>query len=313
MSFSKRILAALSVLFLGLVVALPLLLDEERGPLNEAARENAPGSFMEGPAGKIHYEIEGPEEGPPVLLVHGVSGPMSVWDETVPALAEQGFRVIRFDLYGRGYSDRPDVTYDLSLYTRQVNALLNHTVGDREVYLVGSSMGCIVVATLAQEHPERFPRVALIGPAGFPLQATPVTSLMKVPYLNSYLMNTVGGKNLRAHNRNYFYQPEKFAPYHESYLEQMQYHGYKRAILSTMLNMPVKSFEGGYEALGRLGKPLLLIWGKEDKTFPFTFHKTALDLMPQAEFLAVNEAGHLPMYEQPEKVHKKLLEFLSTP
>lgn len=313
MSFSKRIVGALSLLFLGIVVALPFFLNEESRPLNQAVREKAPGRFMEGPAGKIHFEIEGPEEGPPVLLVHGVSGPMSVWDKTVPALAEQGFRVIRFDLYGRGYSDRPDLTYDLPLYTRQVNALLNHTVGEREVYLVGSSMGCIIVAALAQEHPERFPRVALVGPAGFPLQATPVASLMKVPYLNSYLMNTVGGKNLKAHNRNYFYQPEKFASYHESYAEQMQYHGYKRSILSTMLHVPVKDFESGYEALGKLEKPLLLVWGKEDKTFPFTFHETALDLMPEAEFLAVPKAGHLPMYEQPEKVHKKLLEFLSAP
>ena len=95
-----------------------------------------------------------------------------------------------------------------------------------------------------------------------------------------------------------------------AYAEQMKYKGYKRAILRTMLEVPVKSFEQGYEALGRLEKPVLLIWGEEDRTFPFKFHQRALELMPQAQFLAVEKAGHLPMYERPEQVHPELLRFL---
>jgi len=45
--------------------------------------------------------------GPAVALVHGFSVPYYVWDPTAPELARAGFRVLRYDLYGRGYSDRP--------------------------------------------------------------------------------------------------------------------------------------------------------------------------------------------------------------
>lgn len=51
--------------------------------------------------GTVAYELTGPESGELVVLVHGVSGPMMVWDKTVPALNAAGFRTLRFDLYGR--------------------------------------------------------------------------------------------------------------------------------------------------------------------------------------------------------------------
>ncbi|MGB7874199.1 MAG: hypothetical protein WBL25_07430, partial [Anaerolineales bacterium] len=77
--------------------------------LNEAARAGAPGSFVQLSDGCSHYELGGPPDGQPVVLVHGFSVPYFIWDPTFSFLTECGFRALRYDLFGRGYSDRPRV------------------------------------------------------------------------------------------------------------------------------------------------------------------------------------------------------------
>ncbi|MFB6346808.1 MAG: alpha/beta fold hydrolase [bacterium] len=57
--------------------------------------------------GTTHYEVAGPRNGPPVVLIHGLTSSLFIWDEQFYRLAENGYRVLRYDLYGRGLSDRP--------------------------------------------------------------------------------------------------------------------------------------------------------------------------------------------------------------
>ena len=86
--------------------------DTEILVLDEEARELAPGLFVELSDGWTHYDVAGPESGQVVILVHGFSVPYYIWDTTFEALVAAGFRVIRFDLFGRGYSDRPATVYE---------------------------------------------------------------------------------------------------------------------------------------------------------------------------------------------------------
>ncbi len=94
-------------------------------PLDDKARSVSPGDFVQLSQGYVHYQLEGPETGETVVLVHGFSAPMFIWERTVPALTKAGFRVLSYDLYGRGYSDRPDVAYDKDLFDTQLLELLD--------------------------------------------------------------------------------------------------------------------------------------------------------------------------------------------
>jgi alpha-beta hydrolase superfamily lysophospholipase len=106
------------------VIALPLALETERLEMDDQARQLAPGAFVQLTRGRVHYELAGPEDGRLVVLVHGFSVPSFVWDPTFEALVSRGFRVLRYDLYGRGFSDRPDTAYDRALYVEQLRELL---------------------------------------------------------------------------------------------------------------------------------------------------------------------------------------------
>ena len=88
-------------------------------------RRATPGQFVRLTDGYTHYEIAGPPAGHVVVLAAGFSVPYYIWDPTFNALAEAGFRVLRYDYYGRGFSDRPDVPYTQAFYVRQLGELLD--------------------------------------------------------------------------------------------------------------------------------------------------------------------------------------------
>ena len=81
--------------------------DPERAELNPAARERAPGDFVTLSQGTTFYDVAGPDTGRVVVLVHGFSVPSYIWDSTFTALTAAGYRTIRYDVFGRGWSDRP--------------------------------------------------------------------------------------------------------------------------------------------------------------------------------------------------------------
>jgi pimeloyl-ACP methyl ester carboxylesterase len=298
------------------VVAPYFALDGEREAMDDAARA-APavkrsGAYVRLTDGVTHYEVGGPEAGERVVLVHGASGPYAVWDYTFDALTAAGYRVLRYDLYGRGGSDRPAATYDLAFYRKQLDELLGQVgFAGHPLTAIGSSMGGIITADLATRSGD-VERAVLIGVAGFPIEANPAAKLLPVPGVGDYVMTVTGDRMLKKHNRKYYYAPDRFPEAHEQFAEQMKYKGYKRAILSTMRSMPMNDFAAGYRALGATNKPVLLVWGREDQTFPYPNLEVAKGLVPQARAgaVTVEEAGHVPMYEQPGVVSAAVLEFL---
>jgi len=102
----------------------------------------------------------------------------------------------------------------------------------------------------------------------------------------------------------------KFPKFIISYKEQMQYRGFLRAILSTMLKLDMESAQSTYERVGKTNIPILLIWGELDETIPYHVHQQVCEAIPQIEFHSIQNAKHLPHYEQSDKVNEILLRYL---
>ena len=132
--------------------------------LDDASRAGTTGAYVQLGEGRVHYEMAGPATAPPVLLVHGFSVPSYIYDPTFAALVAAGHRVIRFDLYGRGTSDRPRGNYDIRRFTSQIDELLTALKVQGPVDLVGLSMGGAVAAAYTVEQPGRVRRLVLIDP-----------------------------------------------------------------------------------------------------------------------------------------------------
>src|SRR5262245_9303387 len=105
---------------------------------------------------RIHYEQTG--AGPPLLLVHGLSGSSSWWRRNVPAFAHH-FTVYSVDLVGFGRSRR-QLPPTLPAAADLLNELIGH-LGYQRVSIVGHSMGGHIALLLAARHPARVERLVL--------------------------------------------------------------------------------------------------------------------------------------------------------
>jgi pimeloyl-ACP methyl ester carboxylesterase len=246
-----------------------------------------------------------------VVLVHGFSSPCDIWDYQFDALTKAGFRVLRYDLFGRGYSDRPEGDYSADRYDRQLMELLDSQGLDEPVHLVGLSMGGAIVTRFTQRHPERVHRMALIAPAGLGADVPAIAQLARVPFLRDWVVKLVGddliiGRAVKMFSTN----PEKGEKVAAMYREQMSFRGYKRALLSTLLHTPMRSLHDIYAKVGEQDRPKALFWGTADSVVPFKYSEEMRELLPGLMFVEVEDATHALNYAQPEAVNEKLIPFL---
>src|SRR5689334_4797976 len=116
---------------------------------------------------RLHFELHGPENGTPVVLVHGFASDYRLnwvgtrWQE---ALTTNGFRVIGLDCRGHGHSDKPhdEAAYSVELMTGDVMRLLDHLAIETAAYL-GYSMGARIGLEVVLDHPRRVTRAVLGG------------------------------------------------------------------------------------------------------------------------------------------------------
>ena len=303
----KQILLIALGTAVSILAILPLLRNPEKKQLNNEERKKASGKFIQLRHGWVHYQLEGPETGQVVVLVHGFSTPYYVWDPTFAALTQAGFRVLRYDLYGRGYSDRPKVAYDGSTYVNQLQALLNELELKQPIHLIGLSMGGAILIDFADTYPEDVKSLTLVDPLVRGIKIP----LLDKPLLGEYLMPVYVAPTMANGQYDDFYEPERFPNWAEPYKVQMEYKGYQRAILATIRNYLSKDHEATYQRVGQLDLPMLLVWGREDQTIPFAQSVDVLTHL-NARFLPVDAAGHLPHYEQPEVVNPVIINFLQT-
>jgi pimeloyl-ACP methyl ester carboxylesterase len=276
-----------------------------RGPLDASARRQAPGQFVTLSHGIVHVRIDGPEQGRPLILVHGFSVPNYVFDKTSADLAAQGFRVIRFDLYGRGWSARPDVDYDRELFANQVLELMD-TLQIARADLLGLSMGGAIAGRFAAGHPERVRSVVLVAPLTRPHDI----SVMAWPGVGEWLTRAWFLPSLAANQLEDFPHPERVPGWAERFRPQMQYDGFGRAILSTIRHLSNTSSVPDFEKVGKSGLPVLLVWGEADKTVPYAEHLDVQRAIPQAQFVSLPGLGHMTVVEDPEATDPRIVGFL---
>lgn len=283
----------------------------ETKDLNENARKSASGSFIQLPDGVTHYELSNPEKENTVILVHGFSVPYFIYDPTFKFLTQSGFHVLRYDLFGRGFSDRPYTHYNIDLFVKQLADLLDALSFTEPVSLIGLSTGGPITAAFTARFPELVNKLVLIDPVGTrPIDITLTLKVAKIPIVGEIIFGLFGSASMVKNSASDFFEPALVEHFQSQYKVQMQYKGFMRAILSTIRNGMLGSFTEVYKQIGKMDKPVLLFWGRDDPTVPFEHSDDLRVAMPNIEFHVIENCGHIPHYEKPEEVNPVLLEFL---
>jgi pimeloyl-ACP methyl ester carboxylesterase len=286
---------------------------QEQQDLTAEARRGLPGGFVELPAGVTHYELQGKADAGTVVLIHGNAAPLVTWDRTIGPLCDAGFRVLRYDLFGHGFSDRPGLrTYDRLFYNDQLADLLDALGIASPVGMVGTSQGGSIAACFAAENPGAVSRLALLAPFFDELPGTGSVTyrLMAAPIVGDLLMKLVGDGKL-SDLSDAVVSPQARAVLQPQVAEQFRYRGKRRAILANLRGDALNDATDCYRRLGELGIPVLLAFGSLDQKLPRESMTRLHDLLPDIEYHQIDGAGHLAHYESADQVNPLLVRFLS--
>lgn len=261
--------------------------------------------------GPTYYELDGPEAAELIIFIHGFSSPSHVWDPTFEFLKTQGYRVLRYDLYGRGRSAKPRQKNDKKFFDTQLLDLVHALqLTSTPFTLIGLSMGGVVAAYFLDQHPTLVNRLVLIDTAGFRWSAQLVPKMLRIPLINKKLFARIGKNTLISDHQAYLKKYRKEIPYADLYASQFQEKSYLNALLSTILNFPMQSSEEVFQQIGQNPIPKLLIWGIDDESIPLSISDHVIKALPGVEFHPIPGAGHMPHFEQPDVVNPILLAFL---
>ena len=267
------------------------------------------GSFITLPDGVIHYQFSGASgdsQQACIVFIPGISVPFTTWDRNFDALSTSGFRCLRFDFYGRGLSDRISGSYDLDFFVLQLTRLLDALSLHQPVHIVALSMGGAVAARFASIHPHRIRRIFFIDPL-FYVPRIPFFMRHQFPATLGLLF--LSEQNLVASQKTDFSDSESFDAFEPSYRRQLRYKGFRKALLATFHSLARWEIAANYEQLAASEIPTALIWGRLDRTIPFETAAQLETMLKPSLFRVIENAGHVPHYEQPEEVNTIIAAF----
>lgn len=310
----KKVMIGLVIL--ALIVVVPYVAAGwSEAPLTEEIRaERAPGKTLVIDDGTIHYLERGPKDGPVIVMVHGFSTPHFIFEQNAQAMADAGYRVIQFDHFGRGWSDRPDGPYDTSFYDRELLQVLDGLGLDEPVGLVGLSMGGVITTEFVANHPERVSKLFLLVPAGIKNFRDPEalsTQAINTPIIGDWIWRVFGKQILlgRADDQTTLTEANRLQG---EVTEQLQFEGYFPALLSTLRNLPMSGRDETFRRAAATGVPIAAIFGGADETIPVESAEMLIEIAPAIDVEVFESGTHGLNFQQHEPVNERLLEFFSS-
>ena len=266
---------------------------------------------------RVAYRRAG--DGPPIVLIHGITASSVVWEHVGPQLARH-HTVLAPDLLGHGQSAKPRGDYSMGAFASGIRDLVV-SLGLGPVTVVGHSLGGGVAMQFAYQYPERAGRLALISSGGLGRRvsgllraATFPGSELVLPVLAGRQVLTAGRAIGRALGR-------MRVPLGNDVVEMARGHAslgdpQSRAAFVHTLRASVDVGGQRVQAIDRLylaaELPLLIVWGARDRIIPADHGRRAHELVPGSRFELFERAGHFPHLDEPERFVSTLEEWIAT-
>ena len=247
---------------------------------------------------QLHYRIDGPEDGAPVVFANSLGTDFRLWDPILPYLPD-GLRIIRYDKRGHGLSSCPPAPYSMGALVSDAERLLD-MLDLRDCLFVGLSIGGMIAQGLAVKRLDLIRAMALsntgakIGTPQMWSDRIAAVEAGGIEALADPVMERWFSKSFRA-------TPE-LQLWRNMLVRQPDagYAGCSAAISGTDFYTPTSG----------LRLPVLGIAGSEDGSTPPDLVRETVDLIPGSKFHLIRGAGHLPCVEQPQAYAQVLTDFM---
>lgn len=264
----------------------------------------------------VGYRMAG--SGPVLLLIHGIAGSSAAWREVMPTLAER-FTVIAPDLIGHGHSAKPMGDYSLGAYASGMRDLLG-ALGVERASIVGQSFGGGVALQLAYQHPECCERLVLVDSGGLGREVSWMLRFMTLPgseYLMPILFPSFVRERGNELSRRLHRQGVRLGRVAEmwnayaSLTESANRHAFVRT-LRGVIDPSGQTVSANDRLYLAAQMPTLIVWGAQDTIIPVSHAYSAHQAIPGSKLVVIDDAGHFPHVETPERFLEVLLDFIDT-
>jgi pimeloyl-ACP methyl ester carboxylesterase len=275
----------------------------------------------------LHVLTDGPENGTPVILLHGFPEFSYGWRKQIPAFTAAGFRVIVPDQRGYNLSDKPKgiSAYDVNILAKDIIGLFDH-FGIQKAKLAGHDWGAVVAWTVALNHPDRLEKLAILNVphpdvmTRFVLENSEQRKkswyvyFFQIPFLAEWALGKNDFHNLArmlvGSGRKSTFTKDDIAEYKKAWSQKGALTGminWYRAIVRRNLKYV---FQRKKIPARRVTTPVLMLWGKRDVALSHEMAQPSIDLCDQGKIFFFDKATHWVQHDEADAVNKQLLEFL---
>ncbi len=256
---------------------------------------------------RVRYVDRGSKTAPAVVLLHGFASSLDTWDQVMPVLEKQGFRVIALDLKGFGWTDRPEGDYSPQAQAKLVYALLDQR-GVARAAFVAHSWGSSVALAAALQQPDRVSRLALYDAWVYEEQLPTFFHWARADGVGETLFALWYKERPDDKIAQAFYDPslvtQKLVDEVEAALDRP---GTVAAALAAVRGQRYVDLQRRYRTIKA---PAILLWGREDAVTRLRFGERLSKELPNAKLVVYPQCGHFPMIEAKNASTEDLVTFL---
>jgi pimeloyl-ACP methyl ester carboxylesterase len=264
---------------------------------------------------RLSYLEAGREDGPAVLLVHGLLSDKSTWDRALPPLADRGLRVLAVDLLGHGASDAPRGAYLLDDFAASLHAFLA-AVGLPAATVCGHSLGGAIAVHLGYHFPDCVERLVLVSAGGLGREVNIGLRLLSVPGVD-HAASVVLPAARRVLRDPRLHRLMRWDDDRVTNLRRMG-----RSLSSRDLRGPFfASLRGVIAPSGQRGSflemrylaeqvPTLVVWSERDGIIPVAHARATHEHLPGSRLIVFPSGGHEPHRRHAEAFADALADFV---
>ncbi len=247
---------------------------------------------------RLHYRVDGPDDGKPVVFANSLGTDMRLWDPIMPLLP-QNLRIIRFDKRGHGLSTCPAAPYSMGALITDIEKLLDF-LDVKDCVFVGLSIGGMIAQGLAVKRLDLIRAVVLSNTAA--KIGNPTMWAERIAAVEKAGIESLADAVMERWFSPAFRSSPELELWRNMLVRQPAagYAGCSAAI----------SGSDFYTTTSGLRLPCLGIAGSDDGSTPPDLVRETTDLIPGSKFHLIRKAGHLPCVEQPQEYAQVLTDFL---
>lgn len=258
---------------------------------------------------RTRYVQAGPEDGPPLLMVHGTGGSWECFCANLAAFSKH-FNCYAFDTVGAGFSSKPDIDYEIPVYVEHVRSFMQ-AVGVDKASILGVSLGAWIAVRFALTYPEKTQSLMLVSAAGLLTDAQTSSDIKGARYK---AVDDPSWENVSAVFKGLILEEQNriddFVGVRQAVYRQP---GMRRAMEHILCLQ-----EPGLRARNLIAEdewrslqaPTLLIGAVDHKDIFLETAQRVSTLIPKAEYVEIRRTSHWSQFESPEAFNRAGLDFL---